>query len=243
LPDLDVIALVKSELQKHVRGDIDSRMVPIDVDGATWLRAGFRTPDVRIAATRTFRALRDIGPSDVDSVLDAAGQLLSARVVEYRVVAFQWAKSVSKSYAPRHFQVFATWLENYVTGWGSCDDLCVGALGMFLNKYPQFATEAKRWTESNQPMTRRASAVALIYSLRRGRLFEHCFEISDRLLSDPHYLVQKGYGWMLKEATKHFLDEVFDYVVKHKQDMPRLALRYAIEKMPERLKNEAMRRV
>ena len=53
-------------------------------------------------------------------------------------------------------------------------------------------------------------------------------------------MVQKGYGWMLKEASKDFQKEVFDFVIKHKKEMPRTALRYAIERMPEKLRREAM---
>jgi 3-methyladenine DNA glycosylase AlkD len=45
---------------------------------------------------------------------------------------------------------------------------------------------------------------------------------------------------MLKEATKQFPDEVFAYVMKHKSKMPRTALRYAIEKMPEKRRKQAM---
>jgi 3-methyladenine DNA glycosylase AlkD len=57
---------------------------------------------------------------------------------------------------------------------------------------------------------------------------------------DPRKYVQNGYGWMLKEATKHFQDEVFDYVMAEKTVMPRRALRYAIEKMPKDLKTQVI---
>ena len=53
-------------------------------------------------------------------------------------------------------------------------------------------------------------------------------------------MVQKGYGWMLKEASRLHQKEVLDYVLRHKDDMPRTALRYAIEKMPESLRKHAM---
>jgi 3-methyladenine DNA glycosylase AlkD len=53
-------------------------------------------------------------------------------------------------------------------------------------------------------------------------------------------LVQKGYGWMLKAASKLHQQEVFDYVMKKKSIMPRTSLRYAIEKMPKNLKIIAM---
>ena len=68
------------------------------------------------------------------------------------------------------------------------------------------------------------------------------FEISDLLLTDKDDMVQKGYGWLLKEASKKHQAEVFDYVMSWKAMMPRTALRYAIEKMPAEMKKEAMAR-
>ena len=53
-------------------------------------------------------------------------------------------------------------------------------------------------------------------------------------------MVQKGYGWLLKEASKYYQKEVFNYVLKNKNIMPRTALRYSIEKMPEELRLRAM---
>jgi 3-methyladenine DNA glycosylase AlkD len=65
-------------------------------------------------------------------------------------------------------------------------------------------------------------------------------EIADSLLEDRDDLVQKGYGWMLKEASRLHQKEVFDYVMRKKTAMPRTALRYAIEKMPAELRQRAM---
>jgi 3-methyladenine DNA glycosylase AlkD len=55
-------------------------------------------------------------------------------------------------------------------------------------------------------------------------------------------MVQKGYGWLLKEASKAHQQQVFDYVMKWKAKMPRTALRYAIEKMPVEMRRQAMSR-
>lgn len=55
-------------------------------------------------------------------------------------------------------------------------------------------------------------------------------------------MVQKGYGWLLKEASRKHQKEVFDYVMKNKAVMPRTALRYAIELMPNKLKAKAMKK-
>jgi 3-methyladenine DNA glycosylase AlkD len=62
------------------------------------------------------------------------------------------------------------------------------------------------------------------------------------LLLDADDLVQKGYGWMLKSASQLHQKEIFDYIMKKKDVMPRTALRYAIEKMPLELKEKAMKK-
>ncbi len=65
-------------------------------------------------------------------------------------------------------------------------------------------------------------------------------EIADRLLEDEDDLVRKGYGWMLKEAGKAHQQEIFDYVMANRRLMPRISLRYALEKFPEDLRKKAM---
>jgi 3-methyladenine DNA glycosylase AlkD len=61
-------------------------------------------------------------------------------------------------------------------------------------------------------------------------------------MGDEEDLVQKGYGWLLKEESRIRQKEVFEYIMKNKQKMPRTALRYAVEKMPKGLRTEAMKR-
>ena len=74
--------------------------------------------------------------------------------------------------------------------------------------------------------------------LKNGVLFQwppvnlDPFLIADKLMHDEHYLVLKGYGWLLKVFSQYNEDAVFDYLMKHKQQMPRIAFRYALEKMP-----------
>ena len=63
---------------------------------------------------------------------------------------------------------------------------------------------------------------------------------ADMLLLDQDFLVQKGYGWMLKEAGDRYSIEVFRYIIKDKEEMSRVALRYAIEKLSPELKKKAM---
>jgi 3-methyladenine DNA glycosylase AlkD len=57
------------------------------------------------------------------------------------------------------------------------------------------------------------------------------FAVADRLLQDEHHLVRKGYGWMLKELSVHRPDAVYEYLVRNRTRMPRVAFRYALEKL------------
>ena len=65
------------------------------------------------------------------------------------------------------------------------------------------------------------------------------FQISDLLKNDSDDLVQKGYGWMLKDASKNYKKEVINYLLKNK-DMPRTAIRYACERLSKEEKNKIM---
>lgn len=115
-------------------------------------------------------------------------------------------------------------------------------VGNFLVKYPMFVEKLKEWTQSKNRWMKRAAAVSLIVPAKKGYFLSDVFEICDRLLLDQDDMVQKGYGWLLKVTSQAHQKEVFDYVMKNKENMPRTALRYAIEKMPQSLRQEAMKR-
>ncbi len=197
-------------------------------------------PMVRKAGGLVYRQRRVEGLRNIDEVLTLCNSLLEMWSWEYRTIAFDWSYRVRKHFEPRHFQKLEGWAKLYLTTWGGVDDYCTHTMGYFLYTFPEFAKRVKEWAKSENPWIMRAAAVSLIYGLRRGTHLDLIFDVADSMLQDPRKYVQNGYGWMLKEATKHFQDQVFEYVVKKKDIMPRRALRYAIEKMPRLLKKQAM---
>jgi 3-methyladenine DNA glycosylase AlkD len=104
----------------------------------------------------------------------------------------------------------------------------------------RYIAALKQWAKQDNRWLKRAAAVTLIIPAKKGMFLEHIFEIADILLHDADDLVQKGYGWMLKAASQSHQQEVFHYVMQHKATMPRTALRYAIEKMPQDMRQQAM---
>ena len=176
---------------------------------------------------------------DKNKIYDICEELFSLGFSETTSVALD-ILHMTKNQVQSDFNVYELWLKKYISNWGNCDDFCTHAFGELIFNYPEYLSKTKFWAESKNRWFRRASAVVLIYSLRKGKYLKNAFDTADILLKDNDDLVQKGYGWMLKEAGNIYQKEVFGYVMKNKFSMPRTALRYAVEKMPEKIKKEVM---
>jgi 3-methyladenine DNA glycosylase AlkD len=183
---------------------------------------------------------KEIKNRDKKEIFTLCEELLRSDFCEEAFIASEWAYMLRNDYSEEDFFTFERWIENYVNNWAKCDTLCNHSVGSFIEKFPSYIANLKLWTASDNRWMRRASSVTLILPARKGNFLKDVFEISDSLLKDRDDLVQKGYGWMLKEASKAHQQEVFEYIMKNKKDMPRTALRYAIEKFPKDLRAKAM---
>lgn len=184
-----------------------------------------------------FKEVKDLPK---DEILALCEEFWKSGYMEESFVACHWSDLILDRLVREDFATLERWVSLYVSNWASCDTLCNHTVGGFIDMYPEYLGELKRWSKSSNRWVKRASAVSLIIPARNGRYLGDIFEIADILLLDGDDLVQKGYGWMLKAASQAHQNEVFEYVVRNKGVMPRTALRYAIEKMPGELKVIAM---
>ena len=89
---------------------------------------------------------------------------------------------------------------------------------------------------------RRVAIVASFAFVRAGRA-DCTFSLVEILMNDSEDLIHKACGWMLREVGKKVSEkELLDFLVKHKQGMPRTMLRYAIERLPMEQKRILMAR-
>lgn len=207
------------------------------MDVSTFL--GVRTPTIHQIANRYYKTIK---PLSVEDRLAACHVLLEARTYELKIAAFRWGHLCRNDFGGPHLSALAGWLEHYVDDWIDCDDLCIHVLGEFFLRRPELAHETYTWTASTNRWVRRGAAVALVLPVRKGHQLETAFEIADRLLEDRDDLVQKAYGWLLKEASKLHPNEVFHFVMERRNVMPRTAYRYALEKLPDDLRRAAMQK-
>jgi len=204
-------------------------------DGKTHI--GIATPLVRKVAFKNFKEVKNLDKKKIFSLCE---QLLKIKGSGYQDIAFDWAFRLRKNYQKEDFKIFESWIKKYVDTWGSCDDLCTHAFGDFIYQFPEFLSQTREWSKSKNKWFRRASAVVLIYPLRKGKYLKESFGVAKILIKDNEDLVQKGYGWMLKEASNLYQKEVFDFVMANKKLMSRVALRYAIEKLPDKLRTRVL---
>lgn len=200
---------------------------------------GLKTAILRKIANQCFRDIRNMPGKDVLACCDG---LLASGERYMRFIAFEWAIKVREQYTPQDIKRFESWLKKYVDNWGSCDHLCGGPIGHLILRFPDLSAKTGAWARSKNRWLRRAAAVSLIVPVRQRMLLGEVFRTASILLVDRDDMAQKGYGWMLKEASNEFPDEVFNYVMKNKRRMPRTALRYAIEKLPADMRKRAMKR-
>jgi 3-methyladenine DNA glycosylase AlkD len=72
--------------------------------------------------------------------------------------------------------------------------------------------------------------VSTFAELRKGRTAA-TFQVAERLLGDPHDLIHKAMGWLLREAGKRSQAELLAFLRRHYAQLPRTTLRYAIERL------------
>ncbi|WP_291530702.1 DNA alkylation repair protein [Bacteroides sp. UBA939] len=216
---------------------------------------GVKVPLVGQIGKLAFEKVRNYSKQEIFELCE---ELWKSGYTEEGFIACNWSYYLHKQYEPADFIVFERWVHNYVTNWATCDTLCNHTIGTFVEMYPDYVSELKKWAHSDNRWVKRAAAVTLIVPARKGLFFDDILEIANTLLMDGDDLVQKGYGWMLKAASlsertavskklnpetkREHLEAVFNFVMKHKAVMPRTALRYAIEKMSPEMRAEAMKK-
>jgi 3-methyladenine DNA glycosylase AlkD len=138
-------------------------------------------------------------------------------------------------------QLVAVYLQNLasVNNWDLVDSSAPHILGEWLVGRDRSILESL--AASGVLWERRVAVVSTQAFIQRGDL-EWTFRLVRRLLGDPHDLMHKACGWMLREAYKRAASPVLEFLETHGSRMPRTMLRYAIERVPEEDRKKLLQR-
>jgi 3-methyladenine DNA glycosylase AlkD len=189
------------------------------------------TRRVRALAKQIYRANRDAW--SVDDAQSFANALITDRYLETKGVGIEVMACYRRTFEPRLLREWKRWLaEGHSSNWATTDAICGALIGPLLVGRPGLLARVAGWSRDPNMWVRRASAVGLIPSVRRGLGLDLAYQVASRLHGDQEDLIQKAVGWMLREAGKADEARLERYLRSSGPTIPRTTLRYAIERFP-----------
>ncbi|MBI5634417.1 MAG: DNA alkylation repair protein [Nitrospirae bacterium] len=168
--------------------------------------------------------------------------LLASRIHEHRFIAllilvdqYQKADEQTKQKIANFYHDHTACINN----WDLVDLSAPHILGAHC--YENDTTMLYRLAESENLWKRRIAIMATFAFIRKGR-FKETLEISRILMHDRHDLIHKAVGWMLREIGKRDVKREEEFLKRHADAMPRVMLRYAIERFDNKKRNYWMSR-
>lgn len=170
---------------------------------------------------------------DFNTALKVADELYKSEVFEEATVAELILKEFKSYFDDSTFDKFDGWID-YIKNWANIDMLCGWFLTPIILKDETKIEIIFQWTKSKNRWRRRAAAVALVKPVRKGMYLKQALRVAENLIQDEDDMVQKGVGWLLKEAGGKFPDEAIKFLIKLRPKISRLVFRLACEKLPSK---------
>ena len=186
-------------------------------------------------------AVRAVAKKHTGMPLAGIRKLLNSRLHEVRLAAllvlvekYRLAGAAGKK------EIFGFYISNArrVNNWDLVDLSAAKIVGNYLlDKGEEEKSVLAKLAQSGNLWERRIAIIATFEFIRHND-FGHTFRISELLLGDRHDLIHKAVGWMLREVGKRSQEAEEEFLRKHLKQMPRTALRYAIERFGEKKRRQ-----
>jgi 3-methyladenine DNA glycosylase AlkD len=159
------------------------------------------------------------------------------------VSIMDWQARARKTTDERRRELFDLYIRRHdrIDTWDLVDRAAIHVVGEYLVDGPRDILDTL--ARSKQPMERRTAILSTYAFIRKGQL-DDTYRIAETLSDDPDDLVHNAVGWMLREAGKRDAPRLAAFLDAHAATMPRVMLRYAIEKLDKATRDRylAMRR-
>jgi 3-methyladenine DNA glycosylase AlkD len=126
----------------------------------------------------------------------------------------------------------------FINNWDLVDCSAPPIVGAWLLERPRSILDTL--AHSSNLWQRRIAVLATFAFIRRGQ-FEDTLRLCQQLRNDPHDLLHKACGWMLREVGKRDRRALESFLRRHAAVLPRTMLRYALERLPEPARREWLR--
>jgi 3-methyladenine DNA glycosylase AlkD len=177
---------------------------------------------------------RKIAKQFTPLTLNDVKSLLKNQIHEYRLVALliliEQFKKGNEEKKKAIFDLYTTHT-SFINNWDLVDLSSPNIVGEYL--FNKDYTTLYAFAKSSSLWKKRIAMLASFTDIKKGR-YDRAFILAEILVNDPHDLIQKAVGWMLREMGKRGgLKEEEQFLKKYAKIMPRTMLRYAIERFSE----------
>tara|TARA_R110002051_G_scaffold299715_2_gene366930 strand:+ start:594 stop:1247 length:654 start_codon:yes stop_codon:yes gene_type:complete len=165
-------------------------------------------------------------------------KLLCDENQDHRLAAvsiLDWKARNKKTTTEEKSEIYRAYIENhkYIDDWGMVDRAAPYVVGGYL--YDKDRTPLYELAKSTNPMERRTSIVSTYYFIRKNEI-DDTFKIAELLANDTEHFVQTAVGSWIREAGKRDEDRLKAFLNKYAATLPRVTLRFAIEKFTPQLR-------
>lgn len=145
------------------------------------------------------------------------------------VAILDWKARNKKTSNEEKEEVYNAYINNHkwINNWGLVDRAAPYVVGGYL--FDKDKTPLYILAKSKNAMERRTAIVSTYYFIRKNEI-EETFKIAEILVYDTDEYVQKAVGSWIREAGKRNEEKLKQFLDKYAAKMPRITLRYAIEK-------------
>jgi 3-methyladenine DNA glycosylase AlkD len=167
------------------------------------------------------------------------GKLLDSKFYEARMGAvsiMDFQARDKKITAERKKELFDLYISKHdcINNWDLVDRAAPHVIGGYLSDKPRKILY--KLAKSNNVWERRTAIVATYYFIRQDDV-EDTFRIAEILIHDKHDLINKAVGSWIREAGKRDQQKLLAFLDKYVSSMPRITLRYSIEKLDKKSKD------
>lgn len=192
---------------------------------------GITVPEVR----RVTRQFKDLPLAETRTLLNSPWH--EARLAALLILVRQYARGTGA----QRDAIYRLYLRHThrINNWDLVDCSAEHIVGAHLHAGK--AVPLRRLSRSTSLWERRIAIVATFHSIKQ-RKFARTLQVARWLRDDPHDLIHKAVGWMLREVGKRDQRVEERFLNRHAARMPRTMLRYAIERFPEPRRQHYLRR-
>lgn len=194
---------------------------------------GITVPLQRKVAKKHFR---EAGLKDMEGLLDSIFHEVRLTAIIMLVEKYRIADKAGKK------EIYDFYLSHTdgINNWDLVDlsaHKIVGDWLMDKNRKPLY-----RLARSKSLWERRISIISTFAFVAQNDL-DDSYKLAEILLKDKHDLMHKAVGWVLRECGKKDKERLVEFIKNNGSRMPRTALRYAIEKFPERERKQILKEI